>query len=51
MPSFLQKYGFENARENLRPFSQIFGPGLFAGSLSQNLTPGEFFFQLDSSLC
>ena len=51
MPSFPQKYGFENARKNLRPFSQIFGPGPFAGSLSQNLTPGDVFFQLDSSLC
>ena len=50
MPSFPQKYGFENARKNLRPFSQIFGPGPFAGSLSQNLPPGEVF-QLDSSLC
>ena len=37
---FPQKYGFENARKNLRPFSQIFGPGPLAGSLSQNLTPG-----------
>ena len=33
-------------RENLRPFSQIFGPGPFAGSLSQNLTPGDVFFSL-----
>ena len=46
MPSFPQKYGFENARKNLRPFSQIFGPGPFAGSLSQNFTPGDAFFSL-----
>ena len=46
MPSFPQKYGFESARKNLRPFSQIFGPGPFAGSLSQNLTPGDVFFSL-----
>ena len=50
MPSFLQKYGFENARKNLRPFSQIFGPGPFAGSFSQNLTPGDVFFSLQQSL-
>ena len=50
MPSFLQKYGFENARKNLRPFSQIFGPGPFAGSLSQNLTPCDVFFSLQQSL-
>ena len=46
MPSFPQKYGFENARKNLRPFSQVFGRGPFAGSLSQNLTPGDIFFSL-----
>ena len=46
MPSFSHKYGFENARKNLRPFSQIFGPGPIAGSLSQNLAPGAVFFSL-----
>ena len=46
MPSLPQKYGFENAKKNLRPYSQIFGPGPFAGSLAQNLTPGDVFFSL-----
>ena len=32
-------------------FLMIIGPGPFAGSLSQNLTPGDAFFQLDTSLC
>ena len=45
-PSFPQKYGFENARKNLRQFSQIFGPGPLAGSLSQIFTQGDIFFSL-----
>ena len=31
------------ARKNLRPSSQMFGPGPFAGSLSESLTSGNGF--------